>query len=72
MLNNERTPLLAGDDDDSIISKNSAIIGENGNQDPEALADDLKIPGLKLGIIIPAMAIGVRSPALLELMGYVC
>lgn len=57
MLNSERTPLLASDDD-SIISKNSATAQEN-NKDPEALADGPRIPGLKLSVIIPAMAIGV-------------
>lgn len=58
MLNSERTPLLASDDD-SIISKNSATARENNNKDPEALADGPRIPGLKLSVIIPAMAIGV-------------
>lgn len=58
MPNNERTPLLAGDDD-SIMSKVSAASGGGNNKDPEALADGPKIPGIKLSVIIPAMAIGV-------------
>lgn len=60
MPNNESTPLLAGDDD-SIISKNSVVAGENNNKDPEALADGPRIPGIKLSVIIPAMAVGVWS-----------
>lgn len=57
MLNNERTPLLA-DSGDSIISKDSPITRENNN-DPEALVDGPRIPGLRLGVVIPAMAVGV-------------
>lgn len=60
MPNDERTPLLAGNDD-PIISKlpEDPITGESINKDPEALDDGPKIPGVKLSVILPAMAIGV-------------
>lgn len=61
MPHDETTPLLAGTDTPDISKSpaGSIVAVEDVNKDPEALVDRPKIPGVKLGAIIPAMGIGV-------------